>query len=487
MLATESRIRVADLYIAGEWLPASSGRRFVVSNPATREVIAEVADGGREEARAAVAAAHAAFPAWSQTPAAERARLLHRAADLIDARRDELAEIVTSENGKPLAESASELAGATEFLRWNADEGRRIVGHVLPLAGEGHRLLTFRQPVGVVAAIVPWNFPAGMVTRKIAPALAAGCTVVLKPAPQTPLIAVELFHLFHEAGFPAGVVNLVTGTDAAAIGDEFLSSPLVRKLTFTGSTAVGKRLLARAADTVKRVSLELGGHAPFIVFADADLDRAAAAAASSGFRNGGQVCVSTNRVLVERAVAEEFAARLAEKARALRVGDGLAPDTDVGPLIDERGFAKVASHVEDARARGARVLAGGRRAEVAPHLRGFFYEPTVLGSVPHDAVVMHEETFGPVLPVATFDTEDEAVRIANDTPYGLAAYFFTRDLGRIFRLAERLEYGIVGANDARPFGSNVPFGGMKESGLGRENGFEGVAEFLETKAVAIGF
>jgi len=475
----------AGMYINGAWTGARSGKRFVVRNPATLEPLAEVGDGGREETRAAIEAAHAAFPAWAGTPAPERAALLQRTARLITEHRDALAVTLTQENGKPLAQARAEVDGMAELCVWFAEEARRISGRILPPETPTRRILTLRQPVGVVAAITPFNFPGNLLARKLAPALAAGCTVVVRPARVTPLIAVSLFKILAGAGAPPGVANLVTGTDSAGIGEELATHPLVRKVTFTGSTDIGKVLLAKAAGTVKRVSMELGGHAPFLVFQDADLDKAAAAAALSGFRNCGQVCTSTNRVLVQQQVAAAFTERLAALTRPLRLGNGLEPGVEVGPLIDKAGFDKVVAHVEDARAKGATVLVGGRPA-TPDGLAGYFYEPTLLTGVNLDMRVMHEETFGPVLPVMAFETEEEALRIANDTPYGLAAYFFTRDVGRVFRVAERLEYGIVGANDPRPVGTHFPFGGMKESGLGRENGTEGIEAFLEVKSVVIG-
>ncbi len=475
----------ADMYIHGAWIAARSGKRFVVRNPATLEPIAEVADGGQEETRAAIEAAHAAFPAWAETPPQERAKLLQKIAGLITARREELAVTLTKENGKPLALARTEVDSMAEQSVWFAEEARRIMGRIIPPEAPTRRILTLRQPVGVVAAIAPFNFPGTLLVRKLAPALAAGCTVVARPARVTPLIAVEFFKILSEAGAPKGVANLVTGTDSAGMGKELATNPLVRKVTFTGSTEIGKVLLAHAAGTVKRVSMELGGHAPFLVFEDADLDKAAAAAVVSGFRNSGQVCTSTNRVLVQQKVAAAFTERLAAITRKLRVGNGLEPGVEVGPLINKAGFDKVAEHVEDARAKGATAVVGGRPVQ-PDGLKGYFYEPTVLTGVNLDMRVMHEETFGPVLPVMAFDTEEEAMRIANDTPYGLAAYFFTRDVGRVFRVAERLEYGIIGANDPRPVGTHIPFGGMKESGLGRECGAEGIEAFLEVKSVVIG-
>ena len=474
------------LFIDGEWRAAPGGKTFAVQNPATGEKLADLADGGVEETRQAIEAAHRAFPEWASTPADKRAQLLSRAAQLMLERVEHLALVLTSENGKPIAESRGEVTIGAGFLQWNAEEARRIYGEVVPSSQPHLRVLTYRQPVGVVGAITPWNFPFSMVTRKLGPALAAGCTGLLRPARATPLVAFEIYKIFQEVGFPEGVVNLITGTDSAGIGKEMATNPLVRKLTFTGSTEVGKQLLALAAGTVKRVSLELGGHAPSIVFDDADLDKAAAAVVTSRFRNAGQTCICTNRVYVQRSVADALQAKVAEITSRLKVGNGAEPGVQVGPLIDERGYAKVIEHVDDAVQKGATVLAGGRPARLNGGLKGYFYEPTVLGNAGPKMRVMYEETFGPVLPIATFETEDEAIQMANDTPYGLAAYFYARDVGRIFRVSEKLEYGIVGANDPLPVGPHIPFGGYKESGIGRENGSDGIYNFLETKAVSIG-
>ena len=474
------------LFIDGEWQGGPAGKTFAVQNPATGEKLADLADGGVEETRRAIEAAHRAFPGWANTPAEKRSQLLSRAAQLMLERIEHLALVLTSENGKPIAESRGEVTIGAGFLQWNAEEARRVYGEVVPPSQPHLRVLTYRQPVGVVAAITPWNFPFSMVTRKLGPALAAGCTGLLRPARATPLVAFEIFKIFQEVGFPTGVVNLITGTDSAGIGREMATNPMVRKLTFTGSTEVGKQLLALAAGTVKRVSLELGGHAPSIVFDDADLDKAAAAVVTSRFRNAGQTCICTNRVYVQRSVAEALQARVAEITSRLKVGNGAEAGVQIGPLIDERGYAKVIEHVDDAVKKGARVLAGGRPAKLNGGLKGYFYEPTVLSGASQKMRVMYEETFGPVLPIATFETEDEAIELANDTPYGLAAYFYARDVGRIFRVSEKLEYGIVGANDPLPVGPHIPFGGYKESGLGRENGSDGIYHFLETKAVSIG-
>ncbi len=473
------------MLIGGEWREADGGRTFAVRNPATGEHLGDVPDGDLAQVRQAVEAAHAAFPAWSRLPADQRAALLRKAASIMRERQEELARLLTQENGKPLSESRGEVATSAAFLDWNAEEARRVYGDVVPSAAADKRVLVLRQPVGVVAAITPWNFPLSMPARKVAPALAAGCTVVLRPPRATPLVAIETFRILHEAGFPKGVANIITGTNSAEAGRELAEHPLVRKLTFTGSTEVGKQLMRYAAGTMKRVSFELGGHAPFIVFDDADLEKAAQAVIVSRFRNAGQTCICSNRLFVQRGVAEQVARRVAELAANLKVGNGLDTDTQVGPLIDERGYVKVDQHVRDAVEKGAAVLAGGRR--VSPdHLAGHFYAPTVLGNVSTDMLVMREETFGPVLPVMPFDTEEEAIRLANDTPFGLAAYFFTRDIGRGFRVAEGLEYGIIGLNDPLPTGPHIPFGGFKESGIGRENGAEGIHHFVEVKALSIG-
>ena len=474
---------VRGLYVGGEWVAAPGGRTFDVLDPATGALLAQVADGDRALIERAVSVSPESFSAWSAQPGDARAELLHRAQHLLIERTEQVARLLTQENGKPLSESRAEVTMSARFLQWHAEEAKRTYGRVVPASTTGRRILVLRQPVGIVAAITPWNFPLSMVARKVAPALAAGCTVILRPAKKTPLVAIALFEIFAEAGFPPGVVGLVTTSDAAAFADAVLSDLRVRKITFTGSTEVGKSLFARAADQLKRVSLELGGHAPFLVFEDADLDAAAASAVLSRFRNAGQTCVCTNRLLVQRSVAREFTDLAAARVAKLHVGSGLDEGTDVGPLIDPSALVKVEAHQGDAVARGGTVVVGGHRVAGLPG--GLFYEPTLVTGVTPAALVAREETFGPVLPVIEFDDEAEAVRIANDTPYGLAAYFHTTDLSRAFRVAEALDYGIVGVNDPLPIGPHIPFGGMKESGIGREAGIEGISEFLETKAVSI--
>jgi succinate-semialdehyde dehydrogenase/glutarate-semialdehyde dehydrogenase len=472
------------LLSGGRWTPAASGAAFPVRNPATDAPLAEVADGGAADARAAVDAAAEAFPRWRALPARERARPLARWADLMLRDRERLARLLTEEQGKPLAEARGEIDYAASFLEWAAGEAVRVGGETIPASTADRRILVLRQPVGVTAAITPWNFPAAMVTRKVAPALAAGCTSVLKPAEQTPLTALALGELAQEAGLPPGVLNLVPARDPVPVVDALFADRRVRKVSFTGSTAVGRLLMAKAAANVTRLSLELGGHAPFLVFEDADLDAAVAGAVATKFRNAGQTCICANRILVHEKVLAPFADRLRAAAEDLRVGNGLEEGVRLGPLIDDAALAKVEDHVADAVARGARVLCGARRVEPGPGLAKRFYAPTVLDRVGPDMKVSLDETFGPVAPITAFRTEEEAIRLANDSRYGLAAYFFTRDASRLMRVAEALDYGIVGANDALPSVAQAPFGGMKESGFGREGGREGMAEYLETKFVS---
>jgi succinate-semialdehyde dehydrogenase / glutarate-semialdehyde dehydrogenase len=468
------------LWISGAWRAAA--KTFTVVNPATGEPLAQVADASRDDARAAINSASAALPAWAATPGLERARILRRAEALLIERAHDLGRTLTLEGGKPLAEARGEIAYAASFFGWFAGEAERTYGRVIPASAANKRLMALRQPVGVVGAITPWNFPAAMVTRKIGPAIAAGCTVVLKPAEQTPLTALKIAAIMSEAGLPPGVCNVIPTHDPVPVGTELLQNTDVRKITFTGSTEVGKYLAREAAGTVKRVSLELGGHAPFIVFADADIDAAARGAIISKFRNAGQTCVCANRFYVHASVADAFLEALTPLVRQLTVGDGTTDGVQVGPLIDAAGVQKVESHVRDAVSAGARVLVGGTRP---PHLaRGNFFAPTLLDRATDSMRVMREETFGPVAPIARFENETEVLHRANSGPFGLAAYLYTNDLSRAWRVAERLEYGIIGVNDPLPSVAQAPFGGYKESGLGREGGTEGMDAFLETKYVS---
>jgi succinate-semialdehyde dehydrogenase/glutarate-semialdehyde dehydrogenase len=468
-------------FIDGAWCAADDGGTIAIRNPANGSVVGAVPVMRAAETRRAIDAASRAMPEWARRTAKDRATVLRRFAELMVAHADDLAVIMTSEQGKPLAEARGEIGYAASFLEWFAEEGKRVYGEIIPTFRADARLMVLRQPVGVAAAITPWNFPAAMITRKLGPALAAGCAFVCKPAPQTPFSALALAELGQRAGLPSGVLNVVTG-DAEAIGGELTGDPRVRKLSFTGSTAVGKKLLAQCADTVKKVSLELGGNAPFIVFDDADLDAAVQGAMASKYRNTGQTCVCANRLFVQAGVYEEFAARLVKAVSGLRVGDGLAGPTDQGPLIDARALAKVESHIADAVEHGARIASGGRRHA----LGGNFYEPTVLLDVTPGMRVAREETFGPVAPLIRFTEEAEAVRMANDTTAGLAAYFFTRDLARSWRVQEALEYGLVGVNTGLISTEVAPFGGVKESGIGREGSRHGIDEYTELKYVCVG-
>ncbi|MGE0046190.1 MAG: NAD-dependent succinate-semialdehyde dehydrogenase [Hyphomonadaceae bacterium] len=470
----------SDAFIDGRW--TSGAKRFPVLNPATLNVIAEAPDLGAAETEAAIAAAHAALPGWAGLLAAERGRILETWYDLIVRDAERIARLMTAEGGKPLAEAKGEVLYAAAFIKWFAEEGRRAYGRTIPTTVASRRYVTIRQPVGVVAAITPWNFPAAMITRKAGPALAAGCTIVLKPPMQTPLTALALAELSIEAGLPPGVFNIVTTSDARSVGDVMCASPLVRKLSFTGSTAVGKQLAAQCASTVKRLSLELGGNAPLIVFADADLDLAVKGAIASKFRNAGQTCVCANRILVEDAIYETFSQKLAEAVRALKVGPGDRDGVQIGPLIDQKAIEKVSELVAEARAQGATALVGGEKHQAGAQ----FFTPTVLTNVTSTMGVFREEIFGPVAPLIKFKGDDEAVTLANDTEYGLAAYFFTKDVSRAWRVAERLDYGMVSINDGILSNEVSPFGGVKESGLGREGGVEGLEEFLETKFINFG-
>ena len=472
------------LYINGEWREAASGKTMDVINPATGEVVATVAKGGKEDTQAAIDAAQAAFPSWSRLTAKERSAYLRKTADILRSRTEEIAQLITREMGKPLAEARGEIGLALDYLDWYAEEAKRIYGDTIPASTPSKRLIVLRQPVGVLGAITPWNFPIAMITRKLAPALAAGCTIILKAASATPLAAIEVFKALHEAGVPKGVANLVNGSASEVVGT-MMASPVVRKITFTGSTEVGKELVRQAADTMKKVSMELGGHAPFLVFEDADLEKAAEGAIASKFRNAGQTCVCTNRIYVQKSVADRFAAIMAEKMKQLVVGNGLENGVTVGPMIDEAALQKAQEHVDDAVAKGATILCGGSRLVEGEYAKGTFFAPTVLANATHEMKIAHEETFGPVAPIFTFETEEEAIANANNTAFGLASYIFTRDGSRMFRVAERLDYGIVGINDAMPTVAQAPFGGVKESGVGREGGKYGIEDYLDYKFLSL--
>ncbi len=467
-------------YIDGLWQYADSSECTAIRNPATGETLGSVPRMGRAETRRAIAAASAAGPAWRAKTAGERAKKLRRWHELLLAHQDDLALIMTSEQGKPLAEARGEIAYAASYLEWFAEEGRRAYGEIIPPNAADRRILVTREPVGVCAAITPWNFPAAMITRKAGAALAAGCTMVAKPASQTPFSALALAELAARAGIPKGVFNVITGP-AQAIGDELCANPLVRKLSFTGSTATGAQLIVQCAPTVKKLSMELGGNAPFIVFDDADLDAAVAGAMASKYRNAGQTCVCTNRLLVQDSVYDAFTGKLAQAVAGLKVGNGLEPDVTQGPLIDPAAVDKVQELLRDATAKGARVVCGGK-----PHaLGGTFFEPTLLADVTRDMRIAREEIFGPVAPLFRFRTEEEAIRLANDTEFGLAAYFYARDVERIFRVSEALEYGMVGVNTGIISTEVAPFGGVKASGLGREGARHGLEDYLEIKYICL--
>lgn len=456
-------------------------KEFDVINPANGEVIASVPDQNRKDAQVAIERASAAFAGWSATTAYERAAILHKAWQLMLERKSELANLMTREQGKPLKTAAIEVQYGADFLLWFAEEAKRQYGETIPSARADQRFIVQQHPVGVVAAITPWNYPVSMITRKIAPALAAGCTVVLKPAEATPLCAIEIFKIMQEAGVPQGVLNLVTTSEPAPVGEEFCTHPLVRKITFTGSTAIGRKLSADAAPHLKRVSMELGGHAPFIVFADADPVHAAKGAALIKFLNTGQACICPNRIYVHKSIESEFLATLSQRVERLNVGNGLKDGVNIGPLVNRAALEKVSRQVEDARLKGATVLCGGSESDDNDCRDGHFYSPTVLSNVSPDMLIYREETFGPVAAVIPFDDEDDIVAMANDTHYGLAAYVYTRDLSTAMRTFEQLQFGIIGINDINPTSAAAPFGGMKDSGLGREGAREGLAEYLETK------
>ncbi|MBZ9569200.1 NAD-dependent succinate-semialdehyde dehydrogenase [Modicisalibacter tunisiensis] len=469
-----------DACIDGEWRPGR--RRFPVTDPASGETLAQVADLDATDARDAVAAAHRALPAWRATPVKERSRRLRAWFDAIVEAGEALAELMTREQGKPLAESRGEVTYGASFVEFFAEQAKTLSGETLPMQSPDKRMLVTREPVGVVAAITPWNFPLAMITRKCAPAIAAGCTVVIKPAEATPLTALALARLAEQAGLPAGVLNVVTSERPGAIGEVLTTDPRVRKVSFTGSTPVGKTLLAQCASTVKKTAMELGGNAPFIVFDDADLDAAVDGAIAAKFRNAGQTCVCTNRFLVQSGVYEAFLDKLTARVTALKVGDGREPGVQIGPLINAAAVDKVRRHVGDALAKGARLLCGGE-----PHPTGAqFFTPTVIADATRDMAVAEEETFGPLAPVFRFDSDEEAITLANDTPFGLAAYFYSRDYRRIFHTLEALEYGMVGVNEGLISTELAPFGGIKESGLGREGSHHGLEEFTELKYACLG-
>ena len=482
MHLNDSALLRQQAYIDGEWVDAADGSRFEVSNPADGSVLANVPAMGVTETRRAIEAAATALPAWRARTAKERATILRKWFELIMAHQEDLAVLMTSEQGKPLSEARGEVAYGASFIEWFAEEGKRIYGDVIPAHGADKRIIVVKEAIGVVAAITPWNFPIAMITRKAGPALAAGCTMVIKPAEDTPLCALALVELAARAGVPKGVLNIVTTDRAADVGGELSANPIVRKLSFTGSTEVGKLLMRQCADTVKKVSMELGGNAPFIVFDDADLDAAVAGAMASKYRNAGQTCVCANRLLVQDGVHDAFAAKLAVAVAKLKVGPGLSGEVEQGPLINEDAVLKVETLLNDALEKGAQLVCGGKRHA----LGGTFFEPTILTGVTPAMRVAREEIFGPVAPLFRFHTEEEAIRMANDTEFGLAAYFYARDIARVWRVAEGLEYGIVGINEGIISTEVAPFGGVKESGIGREGSRYGIEDFVEIKYLCMG-
>ncbi|MBS4189534.1 NAD-dependent succinate-semialdehyde dehydrogenase [Bacillus sp. FJAT-49705] len=481
MLITEQKEK--GIYINGKWRDAIDGKTRTVLNPATLDILTEVTYGGKHEAMDSIAAAQAAFPSWAKKTARERSAFLYKGFEKMIEKKEELAKILTSEQGKPLSEARAEIESAASYLLWYAEEGNRIYGEIIPSSKANKRLLVVPQPIGVIAAITPWNFPASMVTRKLAPALAAGCTVILKPASQTPLTAIAIVKIFEEIGLPEGVLNLVTG-NAKEIADTLTEDPNVRLITFTGSTEVGRDLMKKSSQHIKKLSLELGGHAPIVVMDDADLDLAVNLTLSSKFRNSGQTCICSNRVYVQNKIANDFVKRLTSKVKEMKIGNGIDNDTNMGPLIDQDALEKVKDHVEDALTKGATIVAGGK--DWNGTIQGYFYQPTILTDVTNQMKVMNEETFGPVLPIKYFENDDEVIEQANHIEYGLAAYVMTESTSRAFKMMEALEYGIIGINDVFPGTAEAPFGGMKESGFGKEGGREGIKEFVEMKYVSIG-
>ncbi|AXF55201.1 NAD-dependent succinate-semialdehyde dehydrogenase [Salicibibacter kimchii] len=470
------------MYINGEWIQTNNV--LEVSNPATSELVDEVFLVDKTQTEYAIKAAKKAISGWSATTAEKRAVYLNLVAEKLEERKSYFANIITKEMGKSIHNALYEVQAAANFFRWYAEEGRRVYGNTIPTSDNQKRISTIKQPVGVIGAITPWNFPLYMIARKFAPALAAGCTLILKPAPEAPLSSVELFKVFEEVGIPQGVVNLVLG-EATEVASALMESHDVKKITFTGSTEVGKILMRQSADTVKKISMELGGHAPFIIFPDADVDLAVEGLVKSKFASTGQQCVSPNRIYVEESIYEIFAERLKDRVSLLKVGNGLDEANDIGAMISEDGLHKTHEHVKDAINKGANLVYGGSRLEDGEHANGYFYSPTVLTDTEEGMKILTEETFGPVIPLIRFSSEDEVIQKANETNYGLASYFYTKDLGRMHRVSEKLEFGIVGVNDPAPFVVQAPFGGVKESGIGKEGGFQGIEEYLETKYVSV--
>lgn len=480
-----SETEIPSIFIDGQWKAAASGEQLEVFNPATGDLITRVSAGNRDDARAAISAADEAFPAWSARTAYERAEILYKAWEILMSRQEELAQILTTEQGKPIRAARIEVKYAADFLIWFAEEAKRIYGRTIPSARADQRFVVMQQPIGVVAAITPWNYPISMITRKVAPALAAGCTIVLKPAEDTPLCAIEVFKALEEAGLPAGVANLVTTSDPKPIGEEFTTNPLIGKLTFTGSTAVGKMLARNAAGQMLRVSMELGGHAPFIVFDDADPVHAAKGAALVKFLNTGQACISPNRFYVHASIHDAFVETFTQRVAKMRAGAGTDEGVTIGPLINQSAMDKMNDQVADALGKGANATTGGERLTGPGMDAGHFFAPTVLTGITPEMKIYREETFGPLGAVCRFEDEQEVIKAANDTRYGLAAYIYTKDISRAWRVSEALKFGMVGINDINPTSAAAPFGGVKESGLGREGAQEGILEYLDTKLVGL--
>ena len=469
------------MFIDGKWLEAQNRAKFDVFNPATGEVLAQVPDGTGKDVCLAIEAADRAFPAWSSLTAYQRSQYLYTAWKIMIDKKEDLARIMTMEQGKPLAAARNEVQYGADFLLWFAEEAKRVYGQTIPSARPDQRFIVLKQPLGVVGAITPWNYPVSMITRKLAPALAAGCTVVLKPAEATPLCAMEMFKIFEEAQIPSGVVNLVTALDPKPVGEQFVSNPIIRKLTFTGSTKVGKMLAGKAAQHMKKISLELGGHAPFIVYDDADPVHAAKGAVLVKFLNTGQACISPNRIFVPRHMVEAFTDEFTSRVNAMKPGNGMDKGVRIGPLVGLDAISKVKNQVKDALEKGAHLVTGGKRLMDSPLEKGYFYAPTVLTNVTREMLIYREETFGPVAPIIAYGPEDDVIEMANDTTYGLAAYVYTKSISRAMTAFERLKFGIIGINDINPTSAAAPFGGMKESGIGREGSKEGINEYLETK------